>query len=144
MTTPPTCTCGCRRTLTAPTPPTGADTYPYTAADTRHTGDRCHYCNGPIEDGAAIHVIRWPGANEVITDRPCWTAANQGDTETLTALRAKACAAGFHRSPGQWSLDPADPYGDASLWECVKGCGYVRWAPGTGTNRWLAEHGVTT
>jgi hypothetical protein len=120
------------------------DKPPYRAAQQHYDGPRCVFCDGPVPHREVVHVKLWPDdKTDRDADRACWNAYRDDDTETLAARRRQACEAGFHRYPGRWVADPSDPYGDAVQWKCAKDCGYVRWSPGMGTNRFLAEHGVT-
>ena len=71
--------------------------------------------------------------------RVCCDAWIAGDRAMLKALRLAACAEGHHQFPGRWTTDPADPHGDASFWDCEKGCGHRQTHPGYGIGKAIAE-----
>lgn len=118
---------------------------------------RCRLCDGPTNypaprgtkaDYYAAAVAGW---HEIAGPVHCRCAAAwlNGDVEALAAFGREACAQGFHRSPGgpcstEWTRDPADPYGDARFWECVRGCGHVQRHPGYGIGRAIAELAATS
>ena len=104
----------------------------------------CWICDAPIPDRQYVCLAQQGVMGEIErhTDRACAEAWNNQDSATLKQRQAAACAAGHHCYPGAWSADPADPYGDARLWECTKGCGHVQRHPGYGMGRFLAEHGI--
>jgi hypothetical protein len=112
---------------------------------------RCPLCNAPTNYPAPIgkadyyyYACVTYGHRQI--DGPvhhrCATAWLDGDAEALAAYGRQACAQGFHRSPGQysteWTRDPADLYGDASFWECIRRCGHVQRHPGYGIGRSIA------
>jgi hypothetical protein len=103
----------------------------------------CYVCNGPV-DRLRYSIFRdlaspgypWETGPGHAT---CIRAYAGGDRAALAAACAAACAAGYHKAPGRWTPDPADPYGDARYWDCAHGCGHRQTHPGYGTGRRLAE-----
>ena len=101
----------------------------------------CHLCQGPILGVVNRFINERPGWSwEFDADGPCLQAWLH-DRPALTALKLAACRNGYHESPG-WSPDPSDPYGDAGIWECAKGCGHIQRHPGYGTQRAIHELGL--
>lgn len=100
-----------------------------------HCSYDCCRCHSSIPVGE--HVML---ATDVYLDRcePAHRRCVFATPAELEQIRAEACQQGHHRYPGQWRRDPDDPYGDARLWECARGCGYVRRHPGYGINRAIA------
>jgi hypothetical protein len=105
----------------------------------------CHFCAAPVPDDQRLVFTATGTLNdyERIAHRRCWEVAVWlPDSEALAEIRRQACAQGYHQSPGwgscEWTLDPADPYGDAAYWECVHGCGHIQRHPGYGINRAIA------
>jgi hypothetical protein len=72
----------------------------------------CFLCNRPIPGTPTIIEV---GAfhNEKRADRGCADAWCANDREAILAARKAACAAGYHKSPGGWTKDPAEPLADA-------------------------------
>jgi hypothetical protein len=103
---------------------------------------RCHLCQGPIL--GVIHRFaeeRLGGVWSFEADGDCLDAWLH-DGPALAELRLAACRNGYHEFPGRWSRDPGDPYGDAGMWECKKGCGHIQRHPGYGTQRSIHELGL--
>lgn len=94
---------------------------------------KCDLCDAPIPSGERV-VLTVVGQPDRRVHRRCAHA----DLAELAQIRAEACQQGHHRSPRQWTRDPADPYGDAMFWECVRGCGYVKRHPGYGIGKMIA------
>lgn len=94
----------------------------------------CFRCLVPIPPGEHV-ILSDPRGDRQETAHPRCTRAGHAE---MAAIRAEACRQGNHEYPGHWTTDPADPYGDAAMWACARGCGYVRRHPGYGTNRYLA------
>jgi hypothetical protein len=104
---------------------------------------RCHVCDRPFPQGGRyLFTVRTAGPDFsfAFCSYLClraWTDRNQ---QAMDERRRSACTEGHHRTPGwpgiaQWSPDPDDPYGDAQLWECTKGCGHIQRHPGYGINK---------
>ncbi|MBO2461505.1 hypothetical protein [Actinomadura violacea] len=77
--------------------------------------------------------------------RACLDPWMARDQDQMQARRVSACAQGYHRPPGwpghaRWSRDPDDPYGDAALWECTKGCGHQQRSAGYGIGKAIYDH----
>lgn len=101
----------------------------------------CWLCDGPLAEAQRI-VLTLGGHHERNAHRVCGEAWIGHDRMALDGLRAGACAAGHHRYPGRWEADPVDPYGDARVWHCAKGCGYIQRHPGYGVGRQIHELGL--
>ena len=107
----------------------------------------CWICDAPITGTPNIYEA-WPDnpwpedrfyGGPALAHETCCEAWYRADTARLASLKAEACRAGHHRSPGRWTRDPADPYGDAQYWDCVKGCGHRATHPGYGIGRAIAD-----
>jgi hypothetical protein len=100
----------------------------------------CWLCRAPItgEPPSVVNHVSWP-SEDTKAHGKCADAWLNCAADALKSFRDEACAAGHHRYPGAWSADPADPFGDAGMWECAKGCGFVQRHPGYGVGRVLAD-----
>lgn len=105
------------------------------------TGHPCVVCSAPISSPIAV-ADPYVG-DEVYGHDRCIEARVAGDAEAEQRLREEACAAGYHLFPGRWQRDPADPHGDASYWDCAKGCGHRQAHPGYGVGAAIAALGAT-
>lgn len=101
----------------------------------------CWVCDAPAPKPVSF-VLVGVFDHEVKAHQRCVDAYVDRDRETIARLRAEACSNGHHRFSGRWEKDSADPYGDAALWRCAKGCGHIQRHPGYGIGRFLHDHGL--
>lgn len=110
--------------------------------------DDCYVCDRPPPTPHRVRcTVRSVGPDHTFEfcSRECLGSWLARDQERMAARRVSACAEGYHRAPGwpghaRWSRDPDDPYGDAALWECTKGCGHQQRSAGYGIGKAIYDH----